>query len=103
VAILRDKRGPGSTELPLGHRSAIDALIATHSVLMDTTARILWVSEGPHATGRFVEFDLAELLDLSYSPPETSEPVEALPADPIVADGRFQAWVAGGSIHPGVE
>jgi hypothetical protein len=102
VAILRDKRGLGDSELPLGHRSAIDALIATHSVVMDATARVLWVSEGPHAAGRFLRFDLRELLDPGYRPHGPAR-VEALPADDIVADGRYDAWVRAGAQHQGAE
>ena len=102
VSILRDKRGPGGAELPLGHRSAIDALIATHSVVMDTSGRELWVSEGPHATGRFVRFRLKELLDRAYQPQGAAR-VETLPADDIVGDGRYEGWVGAGSPHPGAE
>jgi hypothetical protein len=102
VGILRDKHGTGDVELPLGHRSAIDALIATHSVIMDATARVLWVSEGPHAAGRYLRFDLRELLDPAYVPhgPAT---VEAVPADDILADGRYDAWVKAGAAHQGAE
>ncbi len=102
VDILRDKRGAGAIELPLGHRSAIDALIATHSVVMDTTARKLWVSEGPHAAGRFVRFDLAQLLAADYVPKGPVE-LHQLPADSILSDGRYRAWQRGGSSHRGAE
>ena len=68
IAILRDKRGPGDVALPPGDRRAIDALIATHGVVMDTTARVLWVSEGPHLKGRFVRFDIGRLLSPGYDP-----------------------------------
>jgi len=102
VAILRDKRGTGDVELPLGHRSAVDALIATHSVVMDATARVLWVSEGPHAAGRYVRFDLRELLDPNYEPKGPAS-VEAVPADDILDDGRYDAWVKSGALHQGAE
>ena len=62
VGVLRDKRGPGDAALPLGDRRAIDARIATHGVVMDTTARVMWVSEGPHLSGRFIRFDIGRLL-----------------------------------------
>ncbi|HMI84457.1 MAG TPA: C45 family autoproteolytic acyltransferase/hydrolase [Polyangiaceae bacterium] len=68
IAILRDKRGLGDVVLPPGDRRAIDALIATHGVVMDTTARVIWVSEGPHLKGRFVRFDVARLLSSAYDP-----------------------------------
>jgi len=54
--------------LPLGDRRAIDARIATHGVVMDATARVMWVSEGPHLSGRFIRFDIGRLLDAGYDP-----------------------------------
>ncbi len=62
VAILRDRSGVGDVPLPLGNRNAIDALIATHSVVADLTARVVWVSEGPHALGAYRRIDLGARL-----------------------------------------
>ena len=78
LAILRDRSALGGRPLPPGDRRAIDADIATHGVIADTRARLLWVSEAPHLSGRFVEFDLARMLDDSYRP-ELSVPLRALP------------------------
>jgi hypothetical protein len=102
VDILRDKKAPGGVERSLGDRSTIDAVIATHGVVMDTTAKVLWVSEGPHLMGRFVRFDLASLLDPKFEP-SPSDPVDAIGVDPALADGRYDAWVAGGSKHQGIQ
>src|SRR5581483_4162893 len=52
VSVLRDRRGPGGKDVGLGNRGAIDALIATHSVIFDAADRVLWVSCGPHTLGR---------------------------------------------------
>lgn len=102
VDILRDKRGPGDAELPLGHRGTLDALIATHAVVMDSTDRVLWVSEGPHLMGQFVRFDLKRLLDPSYEP-DASEPLTVLPPDPLQLDGSYEKWLEAGSPHHGAE
>ncbi len=81
LEILRDKHGVGGKVLGLGHRNALDALIATHSVVVDATNLIVWVGEGPHALGRYRAFDLRrELLG------ETRPTPIDLPADPL-ADG----------------
>lgn len=99
VKILRDKRGVGGVELPLGHRHAIDGLVATHSIVMDLSDRDLWVSEGPHAAGRYLRFDLATLLTAdAVSGP--AEPIESIAADEILSDGRLQAWQHAGAPHP---
>jgi hypothetical protein len=100
VEILRDKQGAGGQALPLGHRSALDAVIATHAVVMDTTDRVLWVSEGPHLMGRFVRFDLRALLDPAYVPEPATE-VESLPADPALTNGAYERWLEAGSPHEG--
>jgi hypothetical protein len=81
IAILRDKRAPGDAPLPPGDRRAIDANIATHGVVMDTTAGVLWVSEGPHLRGRFIRFDLRRLLAPGYDPRSEND-VIATSADP---------------------
>lgn len=100
VDILRDRKGVGGVTLPLGHRSTIDAVIATHGVVMDTTARQMWVSEGPHLLGRFLRFDLGQLLDPAYQP-SMSEGIFALPADPLLGSTEYDAWLKAGSPHQG--
>ncbi|MBI4705454.1 MAG: hypothetical protein HY744_30535 [Deltaproteobacteria bacterium] len=98
VDLLRDKHAWGGAELPLGSRQAIDALIATHGVVMDVTARELWVGEGPHLAGRFVRFDVGALCAEGYRP-DPHEPLVALPADDIMGDGRYEAWRRAGALH----
>jgi len=80
LAILRDKRGLGGLPLAAGDRRAIDASIATHGVVMDATAKVMWVSEGPHLSGRFVRFDIGKLLSPAYDP-HTDRGVTATSAD----------------------
>ena len=62
AAWLRDKRAADGAELAAGDRRAIDAGIATHAVIVDTTKRTLWVSQGPHLDGDFVRYDLTEIF-----------------------------------------
>ncbi len=102
VEILRDKQGVNGEALDLGHRSALDAAIATHAVVMDSTDRSLWVSEGPHLMGRFLRFDLAKLLDPAFEPSE-ADALQELPPDPAYLDGSYQHWVDLGKPHRGAE
>jgi hypothetical protein len=88
VALLRDRLGAGKTALPLGDRRAIDALIATHAVVMETKTRRLWVSEAPHSLGRFVEFD----LDRSFADSGDSEDGGShaeIAEDPLLSSGEY--------------
>jgi isopenicillin-N N-acyltransferase like protein len=99
VGILRDKKAVGNVEMPLGHRRTIDAMIATHGVVMDSTARVMWVSEGPHLLGRFIRFDLARLLDPAYEPVE--ETLVTVAEDPLYRLPAYEAWKQGGAKHQG--
>ncbi len=86
LAMLRDHRCAGDDACSLGDRRAIDAFIATHGIVGDATARRLWVSVGPHLTGRFVELDLQQLLS-DHDP--ASDPLpDALPEDPTAGPWR---------------
>ena len=63
LEILRDKRGAGDAELGLGNRNALDAIIATHSVVVDATALTIWVVDGAApASASYVGFDLRKEL-----------------------------------------
>jgi tetratricopeptide (TPR) repeat protein len=90
LEILRDKKGAGGEPLGLGNRNTLDALIATHSVVVDATNLVLWVGEGPHILGRFRAFDLRrELLD------EERAPAADLPEDPIRDSDEHRAYLLG--------
>ena len=93
VAMLRDRAGPGDAQLSLGNRSAINALIATHGVVMDTKRRILWVSESPHLLGRFVAFDLKRVFAPDYDPEHAPE-LDSIPEDPLLTSGEYARWHA---------
>ena len=90
VAVLRDHGCAKGVACDLGDRRAIDGLVATHGIVADATARVLWVSVGPHLSGAFVKVDLASLFapdhDLAGDPPP-----ETLPEDPILHDGHYDA------------
>jgi hypothetical protein len=90
IAMLRDHTCAGGVECELGDRRTIDALIATHGIVADTTDKILWVSAGPHLSGRFVRFDLKVELSPTHDPFADTAP-ETIAEDPILADGRYKA------------
>lgn len=103
LAMLRDHacaRAEGPCAL--GDRRTIDALIATHGVIADTTARTLWVSAGPHLSGRFIGFDLSRELATNAVAPPLVQPGD-LPEDPLLRDAGAYAEGrkrAGGPLLP---
>lgn len=86
-----DSKEEAPPSCPLGDRRAIDAFIATHGVIADLTTRTLWVSEGPHLSGRFVKVNPSTLVRRTDGlPPDVpSEDLETLPADDALHDGRY--------------
>jgi hypothetical protein len=93
VRLLRDRNGAAGAALPLGDRRAIDALIATHGVVMETAAKRLWVSEAPHLLGRFVAFDLERLLATDAVPSDVSDS-SSIPTDPMLEGGEWERFRA---------
>lgn len=84
LAMLRD-HDCATGSCPIGDRRAIDAFIATHGVIADLERREIWVSEGPHLSGKFVRIDLWN--NHQYGPVGD---LEELPADQALADGRYE-------------
>jgi hypothetical protein len=96
VAMLRDRQGTDDAALPLGNRNAIDALIATHSVVADLTAGVLWISEGPHTLGTYRRIDLRARL---AGPAPRDEGGGDLPADALLTDGGYDRFLLGGRLR----
>ncbi len=93
LAMLRDHGcARGEAGCALGDRRAIDALIATHGVVADTSARILWVSRGPHLAGAFVGFDLGAIFSTNAPASGVVQPRD-LPPDLLLHDTA--AWNEG--------
>ncbi len=78
VEILQDRQGPEGRILPPGHRWAIDADIATHSVVMKPASGEIWVSRYPNTSGGYVAYTLEDALDEG-----AIEPVEVVPAGDV--------------------
>lgn len=74
LAMLRDHECEHARGCPLGDRRSIDARIATHGIVADTTSKTLWVSVGPHLAGSFVRIDLATALGADAAPAALDPP-----------------------------
>ena len=93
VAILRDRTGASGAEQGPGNRNAIDAMIQTHSVVFDLSARRAWVAVSPHALGAYVPIDLDVVLADSEGRGEPS-PRAPIPADPYLVSGAWDRYRA---------
>ena len=90
VAMLRDHSCAAGTSCSVGDRRTIDALIATHGIVADTTDRALWVSAGPHLSGKFVRFDLRAIFATGHAPGNDPEPL-VIADDPILGTPEYAA------------
>lgn len=97
ITLLRDRRAVDDTALPLGNRNAIDALIATHSVVADLTERVLWVSEGPHALGAYRRIDLRGRVAAHAAPAD--EAAADVAADPLLGSDALDAYRRGAELR----
>lgn len=105
VAILRDTHGSDGAPLALGNRGAINPCIATHSVVADVTAGILWVSRGPHQLGAYDAYSI-EKFGETVAPTIPASPLlkryEALQkARALVEDGGRDALKRALALNPG--
>lgn len=89
VAILRDRRGLDAAPLGLGNRNALDNMATTHSVVVDATAMVMWVAEGPSTLGRYRAIDLTRELGRSDGTPA---PLDDLPADPLLFSEDYRDY-----------
>ena len=85
ATILRDREVPGGNKIAYGNEAAINPLIATHSVIIDVTAGIIWVSQAPHQLGAFVPFDLANF--------DNPQNVKLIPPDRMLEDGTYERYL----------
>ncbi len=74
--MLRDRNLPGGKFAGNGHRSSLNALIATHATVMDLTDGIFWAALPPNQLGKFVAFDVNDFD-------------RELPALTVTADGML--------------
>ncbi len=58
LSFLRDKRDAQANLYSFGNHNAIDSLVATHSVIYDAAHSLLYVSESPGLSNKFLGFDL---------------------------------------------
>ncbi|MGB3291918.1 MAG: C45 family autoproteolytic acyltransferase/hydrolase, partial [Phormidesmis sp.] len=89
AAVLRDRRGVGEQELGLGNRNALENLSTTHSVVVDATAMVMWVAEGPSTLGRYQAIDLGRSLRRTAVPPA---PLDDLPPDPLLYSEEYRDY-----------
>lgn len=84
LSMLRDRNSAAGTPLHLGNRRALDALIATHSVIYNTATTHLFVSRGPALSGAYNGYDLKK----SFAARQPVA-VRTLPADDQISEAFF--------------
>ncbi|GAO42100.1 C45 family autoproteolytic acyltransferase/hydolase [Flavihumibacter petaseus] len=91
VAILRDYKGNGGTDIGLGNEKAINQLIAHHSIVFEPKKRRVWVSTAPWQLGPFRCYDLNKVFSLRgmQVDQEIADSSLTIPADSLLFSPRF--------------
>lgn len=84
VEILRDRCLAGGIFPGNGHRAALNALIATHSVVMNLSDGIFWAATPPHQLGSFIAVDVKAM--------HIASPDQWFPPDSMLASGEYAAY-----------
>lgn len=88
--ILRDRMVQKSGKPALGNDAAINPFIATHSVIMDVTDGIIWVSSSPHQLGKFIPFSLENF--------EQPKGASQIAADAAINNGQYDRFLESKSL-----
>lgn len=78
--ILRNRTGLNDGPLAIGHRGALDSLRASHGLVVDVTALVLWVPKPPHLLGAMTAVDLKPLFGLASE----AATLQEVGADPLL-------------------
>jgi isopenicillin-N N-acyltransferase like protein len=84
VEILRDRNLVGGVFAGDGHRSSLNAFIATHSTAMDLTDGLIWAASPPRQLGKFVAFDVNDF--------SRQLPGQTVPADAVLTSNEFARY-----------
>jgi hypothetical protein len=86
VAMLRDQRGEGGTDIGVGNDCSVNQSIAHHSVVFRPSALKMWVSTSPWQGGAYICYDLGAVM---RDPDPAGELCDA--AQEIAADTAYLA------------
>ncbi len=99
--LLRDKASVHGRFIGYGNRNAIDALIATHSVIMNLTNGELWVAAWPYAEGAYIGVKVLPMLS-KEPPPLAKVLLPSIPADHFLVSGGWHRFeIARAALHSG--
>ena len=82
---LRDRDIPQLGKAVMGNDASINPFIATHSVVIDATAGVIWVSCSPHQLGRFIPFSIK-----NFEQPEGAVPIAE---DVALVNGDYEHFL----------
>lgn len=91
ATVLRDQSGKGGANIGLGNESALNQLIAHHSVIFSPEKRVVWVSSNPFQLGTYVAYDLNKVFanPKDYTHKVTFEPQLLIAPDSMLYSSNF--------------
>ena len=88
ASVLRDTRGLSGERIGYCNELAVNQLLAMHSVIFRPAERKIWVSTSPWQCGRFVCYDLDDVLASDFTSSVQIED-EAVPEDSFIYTREF--------------
>jgi len=93
--ILRNQKGLYDKNIGMGNEKAINQLIAHHSIILNPTKLLVWVSSNPYQLGEYCAYDLKKIFkeDAGMKKDiEISEPELSIPADTFLLSDEYKKF-----------
>lgn len=95
AAILRDRLGADDRDAGLGNETALNQLIAHHSIIFKPAQKLVWVSTSPYQLGNYVAYDLIQILsqpEMMIRNKQIYKKELTLPADPFLKGKEWRNY-----------
>lgn len=94
AAVLRNRMGPGGEDAGMGNESALNQMVAHHSVIFEPETLKAWVSAGPYCLGRYICYDLNLAFGKGTHPHPQNTPLtcdsDEIPPSPDLDAGLYE-------------
>lgn len=102
ASVLRDTRGLSGERIGYCNELAVNQLLAMHSVIFRPAERKIWVSTSPWQCGRFVCYDLDDVMESDFTS-EVQVKGETIPEDAFIYTREFADVLEFKRLLPGIQ
>lgn len=93
--ILRDRGGMNDESIGIGNEKTMAQMISHHSVIFQPMKKRLWVSTQPFQFGKYIGYDLEEVLTLNHGNPgiDTYDSLLTINNDPFLKTREYEDYL----------